>query len=130
MFRSLVCVLLACSALGQTQSQPVFRGRGDTVRVFATVLDHDGRLVTNLAQNDFEVRDDGKPQPVTLFDNSPQPIRIVVMLDVSGSMAGNLSLLRSASEALFDRLRPDDLARVGTFGKDVKIGPSFTTDRR
>ena len=130
MFRSLACALLACYAFGQTQSQPVFRGRGDTVRVFATVLDRDGRLVTNLAQNDFEVRDDGKPQPITLFDNSPQPIRIVVMLDVSGSMAGNLSLLRTASEALFDRLRSDDLARVGTFGKDVRIGPSFTSDRR
>jgi Ca-activated chloride channel family protein len=130
MFRCLACVLIGCSALVQTQSQPVFRGRGDTVRVFATVLDRDGRLVTNLAQNDFEVRDDGKPQPITLFDNTPQPIRIVVMLDVSGSMAGNLSLLRGASEALFDRLRSDDLARVGTFGKDVRIGPSFTSDRR
>lgn len=131
MFRPLFCVLLAGYALGHGQSQqPVFRGRGDTVKVFATVLDRDGRLVPNLTQPDFEVKDDGKPQPITLFDNTPQPIRIVVMLDVSGSMAGNLSLLRTASEALFDRLRPDDLARVGTFGRDVKIGPSFTSDRR
>jgi VWFA-related protein len=130
MFRSLVCALVASVALGQSQSQPVFRGRGDNVRVFATVLDHDGRLVTTLAQQDFEVRDEGKPQPLTLFDNTPQPIRIVVMLDVSGSMSGNLALLRSAASALFDRLRPDDLARVGTFGKDVQIGPSFTSDRR
>jgi len=129
MLRSIACSLAALVALGQAQSQPVFRGRGDTVRVFATVLDRDGRLVTSLAQKDFEVRDEGKPQPITLFDNTPQPIRIVVMLDVSGSMAGNLTLLRSASEALFDRLRPDDLARVGTFGKEVQIGPSFTSDR-
>lgn len=130
MFRSLVCALVASVALGQSQSQPVFRGRGDNVRVFATVLDHDGRLVTTLDRKDFEIRDDGKPQAITLFDNTPQPIRIVVMLDVSGSMAGNLSLLRSASSALFDRLRPDDLARVGTFGKDVQIGSAFTSDRR
>jgi VWFA-related protein len=45
-------------------------------------------------------------------------------------MAGNLSPLRTASESLLDRLRPDDPARVGTFGKDVHIGPSFTSDRR
>jgi len=130
MFRCLAGILLAAYSLGQAQSQPIFRGRGDTVRVFATVIDRDGRLVTNLAQKDFEVRDDGKSQPITLFDDTPQPIRLVVMLDVSGSMAGNLSLLRTASEALFDRLRPDDLARVGTFGNDVKIAPSFTSDRR
>ena len=63
--------------------------------------------------DDFEVRDEGKPQPITLFDNTPQPIRLIVMLDVSGSMEGNLPLLRNASEQLFARLRPDDVARVG-----------------
>jgi Ca-activated chloride channel family protein len=106
--------------------QPVFRGGGDAVRVFVTVTDGDGRLVTNLEREQFEVRDDGKPQPITLFDNTPQPIRLIVMLDVSGSMEGNLPLLRNASEQLFARLRPDDLVRVGTFGREVSISPTFT----
>jgi Ca-activated chloride channel family protein len=107
---------------------PVFRGGGDAVRVFVTVTDGDGRLVTALEQKDFEVRDEGQPQPITLFDNTPQPIRLIVMLDVSGSMEGNLPLLRNASEQLFARLRPDDLVRVGTFGRDVEISPVFTRD--
>lgn len=106
--------------------QPVFRAGSDTVRVFATVTDGDGRLVTTLTQADFEIRDEGKPQPITLFDNSPQPIRLIVMLDVSGSMEGNLPLLRAASQELFTRLRPDDKAKVGTFGRQVEISPSFT----
>ena len=114
----------------QGSQQPVFRGRGDAVRVFATVTDKDGRLVTTLTKEDFEIRDDGKPQPVTLFDNSPQPIRLVVMLDVSGSMEGNLPLLRAASEQLFPRLRPDDVARIGSFGREVVISPEFTNDVR
>jgi VWFA-related protein len=84
--------------------------------------------VTTLQQEDFEVRDDGKPQPITLFDNSPQPIRLIIMLDVSGSMEGNLGLLRAAAEQLFRRLRPDDRARVGTFGHDITLSPSFTRD--
>ena len=110
------------------RQQPVFRGAGDAVRVFVTVTDGDGRLVTTLTQDDFEVRDEGKPQPITLFDNTPQPIRLIVMLDVSGSMEGNLPLLRAAAEQLFARLRPDDVARVGTFGHDIAISPSFTRD--
>jgi Ca-activated chloride channel homolog len=118
------CALGAPGAAGQ--QQPVFRGTGDAVRVFVTVTDRDGRLVTTLARDDFEVRDEGKPQPITLFDNTPQPIRLIVMLDVSGSMYGNLPLLRAASDQLFARLRPDDVARVGTFGRDVAISPSFT----
>jgi VWFA-related protein len=52
------------------------------------------------------------------------------MLDVSGSMEGNLPLLREASQELFTRLRPDDLARVGTFGEDVEISETFTRDGR
>ena len=79
-----------------------------------------------LQQEAFEVRDEGKPQPITLFDNTPQPIRLVVMLDVSGSMEGNLPLLRASADQLFARLRPDDVVRVGAFGHDITISPSFT----
>jgi len=112
------------------QEQPVFRGASDLVRVFVTVTDREGRLVTTLAKNEFEVRDEGKPQPITLFDNSPQPIRLVVMLDVSGSMAGNLQLLRAGASQLFARLGREDVARVGTFGRDVTISEEFTRDER
>jgi Ca-activated chloride channel family protein len=110
------------------RQQPTFRGTGEAVRVFVTVTDRDGRLVPTLTRDDFEVRDEGKPQPITLFDNSPQPVRLIVMLDVSGSMEGNLPLLRAAAEQLFARLRPDDGARVGSFGHEIAISPSFTRD--
>jgi Ca-activated chloride channel family protein len=131
MARYLTCGTLALwvGVLGAAgQEQPVFRGRSEAVRVFVTVTDRDGRLVTTLAQGDFEVRDEGKPQRITLFDNSPQPIRLVVMLDVSGSMEGNLPLLRAASEQLLGQLRPGDRVRLGTFGDDITISPSFTRD--
>ena len=132
MNRFLTCGTLAVCALGVLgaagRQQPVFRSAGDTVRVFVTVTDRDGRLVTTLDRDAFEVRDEGNPQPITLFDNSPQPIRLIVMLDVSGSMEGNLPLLRAAAEQLFARLRPDDVARVGAFGREISISPSFTRD--
>jgi Ca-activated chloride channel homolog len=123
---------VAIAGLGAQEaqpSQPTFRGASEQVRVFVTVMDRDGRLVTNLKQDAFEIRDEGKAQPITLFDNSPQPIRLVVMLDVSGSMEGNLPLLRGASDELFTRLRPDDQVRVGSFGHSIVISPeSFTHD--
>jgi Ca-activated chloride channel family protein len=121
-----VCVLGVLDLAAR--QQPTFRERGDAVRVFVTVTDRDGRLVTNLAREDFEIRDEGQPQPITLFDNSPQPIRLIVMMDVSGSMEGNLPLLRAATQQLVSRLRPDDRMRLGTFGRTVSISPEFTTD--
>lgn len=124
-------ILGACAAavIGlAAQEQPIFRGKSEAVRVFVTVTDRDGRLVTNLSKDDFEIRDEGKPQPITLFDNTPQPIRLIVMLDVSGSMQGNLPLLRDAAEELFTRLRRDDVVRVGSFGYDVVISSTFSND--
>src|SRR5215217_2491554 len=115
MTRFLTSGLLAVCVIGvlaaAAPQQPVFRGLGDAVRVFVTVTDGDGRLVTTLTRDEFEIRDEGKIQPITLFDNTPQPIRLIVMLDVSGSMEGNLPLLQDAAEELFGRLRPDDRAR-------------------
>jgi Ca-activated chloride channel family protein len=132
MTRILACGILAAGVLpvllASAQQQPAFKGSSDVVRVFATVTDRDGRLVTTLMRDQFEVRDEGKPQPISQFDNTPQPIRLIVMLDVSGSMEGNLPLLRGAGDQLFARLRPDDVARVGAFGHDITISPSFTRD--
>jgi hypothetical protein len=92
---------IGVATLGLAAQQPTFRATEESVRVFVTVTDRDGRLVTTLAQTDFEIRDEGKPQPITTFDNTPQPIRLVVMLDVSGSMTGNLPLLRAGAEQLY-----------------------------
>ena len=132
MGRFLTITVVAASVLGAVLAaqQPVFRGSGDVVRVFTTVTDRDGKLVASLGRDDFEIRDEGKPQPITQFDNTPQPVRLIVMLDVSGSMEGNLQLLRAAADELFTRLRPDDVARVGSFGDTVDVGAGFTHDIR
>jgi Ca-activated chloride channel family protein len=130
MTRFLVCsLLLAAAFVVQTAGQQtVFRTTSESVPVFVTVTDKDNRLVTDLKQEHFQIFDNGKAQQITAFDNTPQPIRVIVMLDVSGSMAMNHQLLRDAAEQFLKRLRPEDLARVGTFGDEIKISPAFTKD--
>ena len=123
-------VCAAATAIAHQQQQPTFRVTRDTVPIFATVVDKDNRLVAGLTREDFQLFDNGKAQPLTLFDNSPAPVRLIVMLDVSGSMMGNLPLLREACAQLFSRLGPDDKARVGTFGNEIEISPTFTRDTR
>ena len=125
---TLTIALAGWSVAAQQSQAQTYRGTTETVRVYATVTDRDGRLVTNLTKDQFEVRDDGKPQPIDVFDNSPQPIQLIVLLDVSGSMSGNLPLLRQSSRALFVELGADDVARVGSFGRDIVISPEFTRD--
>ena len=137
MGRMLVCLLAAVSVVAvagaqeQEQGQPpVIRAGAELVRAYVTVTDRDGRLVTTLRKDDFELRDEGKPQPITVFDASPRAIRLIVLLDVSGSMENNLPLLRQGTVELVKHLRPDDRVRIGTFGNDVVISPAFTRDVR
>ncbi len=112
------------------QQPPVFKGSaGVTVPIFATVSDADRRLVPGLTQDAFEVLDNDKPQPITVFDNKPRPISVVVMLDTSGSMTMSLDLLRHAAEEFVIRLLPDDTARVGAFNDKIQFGSPFTHDR-
>ena len=46
---------------------PVFRGGVNVVRVDIIVTDRQGNAVTDLAQSDFEMLEDGKPQAIALF---------------------------------------------------------------
>jgi VWFA-related protein len=122
---------LAGSVLGgQTpQDQGVFRRDVQTVAIYATVLDTNGRLIPDLEREHFEVLDDGKPQALTVFRSDVQPVSVVVMLDTSGSMTMNFDLLKLAAEQFVIRLHPKDRARIGSFSDDIRLSPQFTSNR-
>jgi Ca-activated chloride channel homolog len=129
---SVLAVLGAVMATGVVlaqQQQPPFRATVQTVAVYATVLDETGRLVPNLEREHFEILDNGVPQPLTIFRSDVQPIKVVVMLDTSGSMTMNLKLLQQAAEQFVLRLLPDDRARIGSFSDKIILSPTFTGDR-
>jgi VWFA-related protein len=107
----------------QKPAQPTFRSGSRTVAVYATASDSQGRLVTNLTRDDFEIYDNGRKQAITLFETGVQPITLVMMLDRSGSMAGNFRLVRSAAEQFVAQLLPGDKARIGSFADRVQLDP-------
>jgi len=124
-------ILIICLAVASLAAQdvPVFRSSTDTVRVFVSVTDRRQGLVAGLTKDDFSLSDNGAPQPIRQFDNTPVPIRLVVLLDVSESMAKNLPIMREGVDQLMARLNADDLIKVGSFGaSEVKLGRSYTRD--
>jgi VWFA-related protein len=78
---------------------------------------------------DFTILDNGKPQPITLFQNETQPFTVVVMLDFSASMTANLDLLKDAAEQFILRMLPDDKGQVGSFSDKIEFSGTFTSDR-
>jgi VWFA-related protein len=127
--RLLALIIAACTVAGTSPAQQaVFRSGTRAVPVHATVTGADGRLITDLTREAFTILDNGRPQPITEFDAGIQPISIVIMLDMSGSMSGNLARLRNAAVQMFTRLLPADRARVGNFGDRIRLSPAFTND--
>lgn len=112
------------------EPQQVFKSGSKTVAVYVTVSDVEGHLVPNLAQDDFEIYDNGKKQTISVFENGVQPITLVMMLDRSGSMVGNFRLVRSAAEQFVGQLLPGDKARIGSFANRIQVDPrEFTSNQ-
>jgi len=126
--------LLAGSALFARQEpagqKPQFRVDTHTVPVYATVLDPFGHLVTDLKREDFQILDNGVPQPLTSFESGTQPITVVMMLDRSGSVEDRFLLVEQAATEFVNHLTSDDRARIGSFAERIQIDPpAFTSDR-
>jgi Ca-activated chloride channel homolog len=135
MTRTLVPLALAVALLlvpirAQETPQKPIRVSTRTVALYATVTDSEKRLVPDLSENDFEVYDNGKLQTINLFDNKPQPITVVVMLDTSGSMTLALDLVKRAAEQFLIRLLPDDQGMVGAFNDKIEFHPEGFTNNR
>ena len=109
--------------------QATFSTGNRTVAIYATVADAGGRLVPDLTRERFQVDDNGKRQDVTLFANEVQPITVVMLLDRSGSMRRNFSLVEKAAEAFVDAMLPADKARIGSFANRIQVDPrDFSSD--
>jgi Ca-activated chloride channel family protein len=121
--------LAAWAAFGLTSAaQTTFRSAIETVLVTVTVTDTNGRLITGLTKGDFEVFENGDPQPVTQFTDERVPVSLGVLLDASDSMRGQPIVdARSALDRFVgDLLEPEDEAFVAAFNHLPRIVALWT----
>ncbi len=111
------------------QQQPTFRAGVRTVPVYVTVTDAEGRLVPGLVRDDFDVLDNKRPQPLTLFSNEVLPITAAVLLDTSGSMTNYIGFVKQACEQFLLRMLPKDRVTVGYFNDKIKFVTPLIGDR-
>jgi Ca-activated chloride channel family protein len=129
-------VVAGAAVAAGDQSQPIIRdpqrlrSNVDVTVVTATVRDQDGRLVTGLTREAFEVYEDAQPQPITQFTHERVPIGLGLLLDVSDSMFG--PRIRDARMAvtqfLTDLIAPTDAFFVMTFNHAPRLVVPWTTD--
>lgn len=127
---SVVTVVCALAVPGGAQQPaPTFRADSRAVPLYVTVQDRDGRLVPGLTRADFMVRDNGRPVDITLFSSAVQPITMVLLVDMSSSMAHRYIHARDAMLELVEALLPEDRVRLGTFGDRILFTPFLTSDK-
>ena len=70
-----LALLLTGAAFSRGQQTPVFRSGVDVVNVTVAVHDEGGHLVTDLAEPDFKLYEDGRPQKIRVFARAFEPGR-------------------------------------------------------
>jgi len=103
------------------------------VQVTATVKNRMGKIVTDLGKDDFTIYENGEKQKILEFANARGlPKRILVLLDVSGSMRiqNKIGVAKKGLAALVNSLHKDDeLALVLFADGNIEIVSNYTTDR-
>ena len=82
-----------------------------------------------LQQKDFAIFDDGKPQEISFFAASDSPFDLVLLLDLSGSTADKVDVIRKSAKRFVEATRPDDRIAILTFTADIKTVSKLTLDR-
>jgi len=112
-------------------AQRTFKVDVQLVRLLATAKDQSGKPVGGLRAEDFEIRDRGVQQTITLFERqTAQPLSVALMVDTSGSTAKDLPYeIESVNrflKALFREGDAKDAVSLYTFNWEVRQHTEYT----
>lgn len=114
--------------------EPTFRSEAVLVLLDVGVRDREGRFVAGLAQENFTVLEDGRPQKITVFDPEDRPVTMGIVLDQSLSMMPKRHEVLHAARALIEESNPLDEVFILHFNDTVRSGlPGglpFSSDRQ
>lgn len=107
----------------------VIRVDTELVSVNVSVVDRGtNRGVNDLTRDDFRLYEDNVQQQIAHFDSASAPFNLVLLIDLSGSTAKVVELIKSAALHFVDAARPFDRIGVITFAGGQVVVSSLTTD--
>jgi Ca-activated chloride channel family protein len=114
--------LLVVEAILMAQDQP-YKISVDVsvVTVEALVQDQSGRALTDLAQTDFEIFEDGQPQELLYFASTETPRSVMLLFDISGSTDSQRPFMVQACNVFLARMRPHDRVALASFASDLMM---------
>ena len=108
---------------------------GDVVRIDTnlvtvpvSVLDREGRFISDLRREQFNVFENGVEQKIAYFESTEKPVTVALLLDTSGSTFFHLWEIKEAAINFAKQLRPQDRVLVVTFDRLVMLLTEATND--
>jgi VWFA-related protein len=110
--------------------EPTLRSDVDLVSVYFTVRDSHKRLLNDLDQQQFQVREDGRLQTIKFFSHhSDVPLNVGVLLDTGTSTQSTLAFEADATSMFVQRaVRPNDLAFLVSYANRIETLQVPTSD--
>jgi VWFA-related protein len=133
MYRRLsIFLLLTTCALAPfvtaQQQDETFRSDTRLVVLHASVVDKDGRLLTDLPRSAFKVYENKVEQPLKTFRREDVPVTLGLVVDNSGSMRNKRKQVESAAMAAIKASNPRDEVTVINFADEPFEDVPLTSD--
>ena len=122
---------IAARFSGATANSWTIRKNVDEVAL-SFAVSRRGRMVSDLAPSDIQIRDDDKP-PERVLQFTPQsrlPLRMALLVDTSGSVHDRFSFERQAAAKFVQQLLngTSDLGFVAGFSSEITVTQDFSAD--
>jgi len=99
-----------------------------SVLVEATITDPEGRYVSWLVKDDFDIAEDGTPQNIDLVQLQEVPTTFTLLVDASQSLDRRMIMVRAAARRLASALRTGDRVVIAPFRTAVLSTTGPTDD--
>jgi Ca-activated chloride channel homolog len=113
----------------QTPEPETVRIDTELVNLHVTVLSRDvSQPAAALQPQEFAIFENGEPQEISFFAAAETPFDLVLLLDLSGSTADKMDLVRKSSKQFVDAARSGDRIAIISFADAVQVVSLLTSD--
>jgi VWFA-related protein len=120
-------MFLLIAAVLAAQDPVTFRSDVALVHVDLEVTDGT-RVLSGFHKEDFVVRDNGRSEQVLYFSQEEEPLDVVLLFDISGSMKPKIEKLADSAHAALAELRPGDRVAIMTFHGSSRLIAPLSSD--
>jgi VWFA-related protein len=98
------------------------------VPLYASVVDKNGKMVTNIPQSAFKVYENNVEQTLKIFNREDVPVSMGIIIDNSGSMREKRPKVAAASLELVKASNPQDEVFIVNFNDVAYLDAPFTSN--